>query len=104
MMQLLRRICHFFKRLIKRLMGNYPLPAYHFSVDWGGTRTSFTEVSGLSVENEVVEYREGDSKEYSTIKLPGIRKFTNVILKRGIIKNDNDFFEWLNTVQNGQVE
>jgi phage tail-like protein len=85
-------------------MGTYPLPAYHFTVEWGGTRTGFTEVSGLSIENEVIEYREGGSPEYSTIKMPGLRKYSNIILKRGIVKNDNDFFNWMNTINSNQVE
>jgi hypothetical protein len=29
---------------------NQPFPAFHFQVDWGGTRLGFTEVSGLEVE------------------------------------------------------
>ncbi|MBI1780434.1 MAG: phage tail protein [Sphingobacteriales bacterium] len=40
-------------------MATYPMPAYHFSVEWGGTRIGFTEVTGLSMETEVIEYREG---------------------------------------------
>ena len=44
-------------------MANYPLPKFHFQVDWGGTRIGFTEVTGLQIETEVVEYREGSSKE-----------------------------------------
>ncbi len=75
-------------------MPQYPLPSFHFKVDWGGIRVGFSEVSGLSVETGVIEYREGSSPEYSVIKMPGLRKYSNIILKRGMIKGDNDFFKW----------
>ncbi|HHM20401.1 MAG TPA: phage tail protein, partial [Bacteroidetes bacterium] len=31
-------------------MANYPLPKFHFQVEWAGTKIGFTEVSGLDVE------------------------------------------------------
>ena len=82
----------------------YPLPVFHFTVQWGGTRLGFSEVSGLTQENQAIEYRDGSFLEYSSIKMPGLRKFNNVTLKRGIIKADNEFFKWLSTVKLNQVE
>lgn len=99
-----QRIHRFFTRLIILFMRPLPLPTYHFLVNWGGVSTGFTEVSGLSMESEVIEYREGNSPQFSTVKMPGIRKYSNVTLKRGIVANDNDFFQWANTVESGQVE
>ena len=29
----------------------YPLPSFHFTVQWGGTRVGFSEVTGLTQEN-----------------------------------------------------
>ncbi len=78
-------------------MSQYPLVSLHFSVQWGGTRIGFSEVSGLTVETSVIEYREGSSADYSVIKMPGLRKFSNITLKRGMIKGDNEFFRWWNT-------
>lgn len=85
-------------------MANYPLPKFHFSVEWGGTRIGFTEVSGLTIENEVIEYREGNSPEYNKVKMPGLHKFGNITLKRGTFTRDNDFFKWLNTVKLNTIE
>lgn len=82
----------------------YPIPVFHFTVQWGGTRIGFSEVSGLTQENQAIEYRDGSFPEYSSIKMPGLRKFSNVTLKRGIVKADNDFFKWLSTVKLNQVE
>jgi phage tail-like protein len=85
-------------------MADYPLPAFHFQVEWGGTRIGFSEVSGLTIENQVIEYREGSSPVYSVQKMPGIPKFGNITCKRGIVAADNQYFEWLNTIQLNQAE
>jgi phage tail-like protein len=83
---------------------DYPLPVFHFTVEWGGTRLGFSEVSGLTQENQAIEYRDGASREYSSIKMPGLRKFSNVTLKRGIVKADNEFFRWLSTIKLNKAE
>lgn len=82
----------------------YPLPVFHFTVQWGGDRIGFSEVTGLTQENQAIEYRDGSFPEYSSVKMPGLRKFSNVTLKRGIVKADNDFFKWLSTIKLNQVE
>jgi len=85
-------------------MEEYPIPKFHFSVDWGGTRIGFTEVSGLDVQLDVIEYRAGNSPEYHKIKMPGMHKFSNITMKRGTFVGDNQYFEWLNTVQLNKIE
>ncbi|HKJ78300.1 MAG TPA: phage tail protein [Prolixibacteraceae bacterium] len=82
----------------------YPIVKFHFQVEWGGTKIGFTEVSGLDVETEVVEYRQGASREYSKIKMPGMQKFSNITLKRGTFATDNEFFDWWNTVKLNTIE
>jgi phage tail-like protein len=83
---------------------SYPLVKFHFQVEWGGTKIAFTEVSGLDVETEVVEYRDGASPEYSKIKMPGMQKYSNITLKRGTFATDNEYFNWWNTVQLNTIE
>ncbi len=80
-------------------IGDYPLPKFHFQVEWGdGFRIGFTEVSGLDFETEVIEYREGSNKKYNKTKQPGLTKYSNVTLKRGTFEGDFDFFtEWQKT-------
>ncbi len=49
--------------------GDYPLPKFHFQVEWGeNLRIGFTEVSGLDFETEVIEYRAGNSKTIQQVK------------------------------------
>ncbi len=82
----------------------YPLSAHKFQVDWGGTKIGFTEVSGLDVETEVIEYRHGASPEHTKIKMPGQQKYSNITLKRGTFVNDNEFYDWWNTVKLNTIE
>jgi phage tail-like protein len=82
----------------------YPLPVFSFTVAWGGTRIGFTEVSGLTQETTPIEYRDGSFPEYSNIKMPGQKKYSNITLKRGIIKADNEFAKWLSTIKLNTVE
>lgn len=84
-------------------MANYPLPKFHFQVQWGGERIGFTEVTGLDIQVEAIEYREGSSPEYSKIKMPGMHKFSNLTLKRGTMAGDSDFFKWINEISLTQV-
>ena len=77
----------------------YPQPVFHFIVQWGGTRMGFSEVTGLTQVKQATEYRDG-----SSIKMPGLRKFGNLVLKRGVIRADNDFFKWLSTIQPNTAE
>jgi len=85
-------------------MAEYPLPVFHFQVEWGGTNLGFAEVSGLNIETQAIEYRDGLSPEYSAIKMTGIPKYGNITLKRGVLPADNDFYKWLNTTKLNKVE
>lgn len=85
-------------------MATYPLPVFHFKVEWNGQNVGFSEASGLTQEVQLIEYRDGNSPDYSTIKMPGLHKYNNITLKRGIMKGDNDFFKWLNTIKLNTVE
>lgn len=85
-------------------MANYPLPKFHFQVQWGGERLGFTEVTGLDIQIEAIEYREGSSPEYSKIKMPGMPKYSNITLKRGSMDGDSDFYKWINTTSLNTVE
>jgi phage tail-like protein len=85
-------------------MAKYPIPKFHFRVEWGGTRIGFTEVTGLEVSTDVIEYRDGVSPDYSKIKMPGMQKYGNITLKRGTFQADNEYFNWWNTVALNTIE
>lgn len=59
----------------------------------------FTEVSGLQIETDVMEYQEGGNNGF-VHRLPGFTKVSNITLKRGMTKS-NDFFKWCMAMANG---
>lgn len=77
----------------------WPLPKFHFEVKWDSNVMSFQEVSGLDIQSEEIKYRSGDSKQFSVIKMPGMKKFGNVTMKKGVFKGDNKFWDWLNQIK-----
>ncbi len=83
---------------------DYPMPKFHFQVEWGGTKIAFTEVTGLEVTTDKIEYRSGDSRDYGKLQMPGMRTHSNLTLKRGIFAGDNEFFDWWNTVSLNTIE
>src|SRR5687767_2193564 len=76
----------------------YPVTTFHFQVEGAGDRIGFTDCSGLNFTVEPWEYRDGVSPDYHTIKGPGMHKFGNITLKRGIFVGDNTLFQWLSSV------
>lgn len=88
---------------------NDPYPAYNFEVvvagisdDGRSVKGSFHEVAGLEAEVDVIEYRNG-SESNTVRKLPGLTKFTNITLKRGIV-GDLTFWNWLLAAMQGNVQ
>ncbi len=82
-----------------------PYTQFNFLVDLGdgnsdGVQAGFQEVSGISMEVAVTEYRNGNSKENSVMKLTGLNRVSDVTLKRGVIGSLN-LYAWLNQIRNG---
>ena len=81
------------------VMRDRPYCQFNFLVDLGdgvtdGPRAGFQEMSAISTEVAVTEYRNGNSKENSPIKITGLNKATDVTMKRGII-GALDLYAWL---------
>jgi len=76
-----------------------PYGAFNFTVEINDvTSGGFSDVSGLSTELTVSEYRNGNEKVNYVHKVPGIHKTGDVTLKRGIIKSD-ELWTWINEVR-----
>ncbi|MDB5115350.1 MAG: phage tail protein [Mucilaginibacter sp.] len=83
----------------------WPLPKFYFSVDIGTqTNIMFQEVSGLDTESQIIEYRHGDDATFSTVKMPGVQKFSNVIMKKGIFKGDSSFWDWFSQIKMNTIK
>lgn len=84
-------------------MSQDPFPNCRFYVEVNNSKEAiFTEVSGLQVEMEVMEYEEGGQNDF-VHRLPGRSKVSNITLKRGMIRS-NDFFNWYMKIAQGTIE
>jgi phage tail-like protein len=82
-----------------------PYVQFNFLVDLGtgntnGPEAGFQEISGIGMEVTVSEYRSGNHKENSVMKITGMNKSTDVTMKRGVIGSLN-LYQWLNQIRNG---
>jgi phage tail-like protein len=82
---------------------NDPYGAFNFIIEIDGIAVAgFSECSGLSTETDVIEYREGGDIG-GPRKLPGLTKYSNIVLKRGITKS-RDLWNWRKIVINGGID
>lgn len=82
---------------------NDPFRQFNFVINIDGVGSgAFSEVSGLDTDTDPVEYREG-SEDITVRKLPGLRKYPNITLKRGFTK-DRGLWDWRKTVMDGKTQ
>jgi len=79
----------------------YPSCRFYVEID-GLNQAVFTEMNGLQVETEVLEYDEGGNNGF-THRLPGRTKIGNITLKRGMTSS-NEFFTWCNDILQGKIK
>jgi phage tail-like protein len=78
-----------------------PFRGFNFRVEIDGIAVgSFSEVSGLSSDGDPVEYRNGDDVALHVRKLPGLMKYSNIVLKRGYTDN-RELWSWRGNIVNG---
>ena len=85
-----------------------PYSAFNYLVDLGtgdtdSAQAGFSEVSGLGMEINIAEYRNGNEKDNAPRKITGSYKVPDVTLKRGLI-GTLDLYDWLNQVRNGDQD
>ena len=85
-----------------------PYVQFNFLVNLGngatdGPQAGFQELSGIGMEVTVSEYRTGNSKENSVMKITGMNKSTDVTMKRGVI-GSLDLYDWLHQIRNGDQD
>ena len=76
---------------------NYPYRVFRYQVEVDAIeRASFSEVSGMNLSVDPIEYREGNDLRNTPRKYPGLTKFGNVTLKWGV-SDDMEFWTWITT-------
>jgi phage tail-like protein len=82
----------------------WPIPKFRFEVKWDSEVMAFQEISGLDVESTPIEYRAGNSPNFSVQKMPGIKKYSDITMKKGVFKSDNKFWDWFNEIKMNTVK
>lgn len=80
---------------------NFEVLITGISDDGTAVKGSFAECTGLETEIAPIEYRNG-SEDITVRKVPGLKKFANIVLKRGVI-GDLAFWNWVVEGMNGLV-
>lgn len=81
-----------------------PYRSFNFRVEIDGlTVGSFSECSGLMSDGDAVEYREGTDVPLTVRKLVGLRKYSNITLKRGYTQNP-ELWNWYRNIVNGVAD
>jgi phage tail-like protein len=83
----------------------YPVTGYYYAVRLAAAAVtapdaSFKEVSGLAAELAVEELGEGGENRFKH-RLPTGAKYTNLVLKRGLVVASSPFFQWCSTTIQG---
>jgi len=81
---------------------NFELVLTGISDDGKVVKGSFSEVSGLEVDIAPIDYRNG-SEDIVVRKVPGLKKFNVIVLKRGII-GDLALWNWVLRGMQGLVK
>ena len=78
-----------------------PYVSYNFSVEFSGMQAAaFTECVLPVASIEVIEYREGTDKMENIHKLPGLVRYGNLVLKRGLA-NSMVLWDWFSSFATG---
>lgn len=84
----------------------WPVPSGHFKVTFGGNlgEIAFQLVSGLKTSYETLEYRAGNSIEFSNVSMPFMRKNYEVILRKGMFVSDGSLMQYFASVKMNTIE
>lgn len=74
----------------------FPVPKFNFEVQFPSGTVSFQEVSGLVVENEFLEYRNGSDRFLTPERRAGMRKAGSVTFKKGIMSDETSLLDVYN--------
>ena len=81
-----------------------PYRTFNFQLEIDGVPLgAFSEASGLTAEGDAVDYREGTDLQPNVRKLTGLRKYSNITLKRGYTQ-DKSLWRWYGNIVNGQPD
>jgi phage tail-like protein len=88
----------------------YPLPAYNYRVEIGGTAVGFSKASGLDVSFETATYKESPTEPGKAgplvMQMPAQRNPAKLTLEKGICASEGavSLYGWINQTQMNLAE
>lgn len=84
----------------------WPIPAFRFEVDFGGElkEVGFQEVSGMDKDIEPIDYHPNTGGLISPRRLPGANKYGTIIMKRGMVSDNDNFVKWADQIKFNNVK
>ena len=64
---------------------------------------AFSDVGGLQSDGEIADYRTGMDIPLTMRRIPGLRKFGPITLKRGMV-SDTTLWDWYRNIVNGKQD
>ncbi len=81
-----------------------PYRTYNFRLEIDNTPVAaFSEVSGLTSDGDSADYRTGMDIPLTLRKLPGLRKYGPITLKRGML-HDATLWDWYRNIATGSPD
>jgi len=81
-----------------------PFRSFNFRLEIDNVPVAaFSDVTGLQSDGDVADYRTGMDLPLHTRKLPGLRKYGPIGLKRGMVK-DTTLWDWYRNIANGRQD
>ncbi len=82
------------------IANEYPIPVYRFVVSFGEESIPFSEISGLDIGVDTITYKDGLGK----IHMPGQKTDVNITLKRGLVRQKSQFYDWISSISLNLVD
>lgn len=84
-----------------QMASSYPLTTHRFKVSVGSDDMFFSNVSGLEIGHQTIEYKDGTGGWF---QMPGQRDALNITLRKGIMPKQSQLYDWFASISLGTVE
>lgn len=88
-------------------MNEFPPVSFYFQLSFsdasGNVDSTFKEISGISMEMDAEEIAEGGNNMFIH-RVPTSVKFSNLVLKRGLVPKDSEIITWCNKTLGGNLD
>ena len=81
---------------------NYPLTTYRYKVQVDGEDMNCSEVSGLTIEYDTINYKEATAGGIKNYQLLGQAMLPSISIKRGLFNSESELHNWLRTVHTNE--